>query len=144
MTAAGYSGSRPGAEMGPPKKVGPARRAVAAFAVTAPRFVSLNGSHRSPYAHQAAMDTWRRAAAAAITDDTLAVEPPVVITATVRRTRNARQDAHNVLPSIKACIDAAVDAGVIPDDDDTVVRALVIEAGPKAATPTIELRIEAA
>lgn len=119
--------------------------AVVKFSVTAARFVSLNGSHRNPYAHQAAMNTWKRAALAAIdAADCHAVEPPVVITATVRRTTNARSDAHNVLPCIKAVIDAAVEAGVIDDDHDGIVRALVIEAGPKAAAPTIELRIEAA
>lgn len=117
----------------------------ATFAVTAPRFATLNGSHQSPYAHQARMDSWRRAAVKAINAaDCPAVAPPVVITATVRRTRNGRADAHNVTPSIKACIDAAVECGVIDDDHDGIVRALVIEAGPKAPAPTIELRIEAA
>lgn len=30
-----------------------------------------------------------------------------------------RRDAHNLMPTIKACIDGIVDAGLLPDDDDT-------------------------
>ena len=29
-----------------------------------------------------------------------------------------RRDAHNLIPTIKACIDGFVDAGVLPDDSD--------------------------
>lgn len=29
-----------------------------------------------------------------------------------------RRDAHNLMPTIKACIDGFVDAGVLPDDSD--------------------------
>lgn len=113
------------------------------FTVTGKLWVSLNGSHRNPHAHQALMRGWFDRAVVAIRDQhAAAVEPPVVITATVRRTRNARQDAHNVLPTIKACIDAAVRCELIPDDDDSVVRALVIQAGPKASVPTVEIAIE--
>lgn len=30
-----------------------------------------------------------------------------------------RRDVHNLMPTIKACIDGFVDAGLIPDDSDT-------------------------
>ena len=30
-----------------------------------------------------------------------------------------RRDVHNWLPTVKACIDGMVDAGLVPDDDDT-------------------------
>ena len=114
-----------------------------AFAYSGRVWVSLNGSHRNPHAHQALMRHWHDRALAAIRATVCEpVTPPVVITATVRRVRNARQDAHNVLPTIKAGIDAAVAAGIIPDDDDTVVSRLVIQAGPKAPTPTVEITIE--
>lgn len=29
-----------------------------------------------------------------------------------------RRDRHNLWPTVKACVDGAVDAGVLPDDDD--------------------------
>lgn len=29
-----------------------------------------------------------------------------------------RRDVHNLMPTIKACIDGFVDAGLLPDDDD--------------------------
>ena len=48
------------------------------------------------------------------------------------------------LPLPKACIDALVACGVIPDDHDGIVRRLVIEGGPKAKVPTVELLVEVA
>ena len=30
-----------------------------------------------------------------------------------------RRDAHNIMPTIKACVDGVVAAGLLPDDDDT-------------------------
>ena len=111
--------------------------------VTGTRWANSNGSRGHHYAHQKLMNTWRDLATIAASGQG-PVDAPVVITATVRRTRNARQDAHNVFPSVKACIDGAVKAGVIEDDHDGIVKALVIQAGPKASKPTIELTIEAA
>ena len=49
------------------------------------------------------------------------VTPPVTILAVVHRTTRATSDAHNVAPTIKAIVDAAVAAGLIPDDNDDVV-----------------------
>lgn len=118
------------------------------------RWASLNGSRGNPHAHQALMDAWKQRAELAIlradrgrlilSDRRLTFTDPVQITATVRRTTNAKADAHNVTPSIKACIDALVACGVIEDDHDGIVRRLVIEAGPKAPKPTIELTVTAA
>ena len=115
------------------------------FAVEGTRWANLNGSRGNHHAHQALMDTWKALAVAAIRKARCSpVDAPVVITATVHRTTNARADAHNVTPTIKACIDAAVTCGLIEDDHDGIVSRLVIEAGPKAPKPTIELRIDAA
>ena len=111
------------------------------------RWANLNGSRGNPHAHQALMDAWKSLAVLAVraTPAPHAMfTDPVQITATVRRTTNAKADAHNVTPSIKACIDALVACGVIEDDHDGIVRRLVIEAGPKAPKPTIELTVEAA
>ena len=30
-----------------------------------------------------------------------------------------RRDAHNIMPTLKACVDGVVAAGLLPDDDDT-------------------------
>jgi len=110
------------------------------------RWANLNGSRGNHHAHQALMDAWKNLAVVSIMrGDTLPTfTEPVAITATVRRTRNGRADAHNVTPSIKACIDALVTCGVIEDDHDGIVRSLTIQAGPKAKVPTIELTVEAA
>jgi hypothetical protein len=35
---------------------------------------------------------------------------------------NRRRDRLNLAPTIKACVDGFVDAGVLPDDDDTRIR----------------------
>ena len=114
------------------------------FSVSGGKWVNLNGSHRNHHAHQALMDAWKALAHLAIrAQHPVPIEPPVVITATVRRTVNRPADAHNVTPTIKACIDAAVEAGLIPDDHDGIVRRLIIEPGPKAPRPTIELTLEA-
>ncbi len=107
------------------------------------RWATMNGPRTNPYAHQALMNTWKGLAVlAARAAGVKHLEAPVTITATVRRTTNSRADAHNVAPTIKACIDGAVAAEVIPDDNDGIVRALVIQRGPKATAPTIELTIE--
>ena len=111
------------------------------------RWANLNGPRGNHHAHQALMDAWKQLAVVAIMRGGLPTfapvfDTPVAITATVRRTRNGRADAHNVTPTIKACIDALVSCGVIEDDHDGIVRRLTIEAGPKAPRPTIELTVE--
>ena len=88
------------------------------------------------------MDEWKQRAVVACRNARCGpVTPPEVVTATVHRTRNARQDAHNVLPTIKACIDAAVLCGVLPDDHDGIITALTIKAGEKKPAPSITLTI---
>jgi len=114
-----------------------------AFMTEGRRFVNLNGSHGHPHAYNAHMNEWlSRALIAAKNAKVQPVAPPVVITAFVHRTTNAHSDAHNVTPTIKACIDAAVKCGVIPDDNDGIVAALVIKRGANHVVPAITIRIE--
>ena len=121
-----------------------ARPTSARFAVEGPRWANLNGPRGNHHAHQSLMNAWKALALAAIHEANLGpVDAPVTITATVRRTTNAKADAHNVTPTIKACIDAAVTAGLIEDDHDGIVRRLIIQGGPKAGRPTIEIALEA-
>ena len=113
------------------------------FTTEGRRFVQLNGSHGNPHAYQGQMNEWKtRAILAARKAKVQPVQPPVVITALVHRTTNAHSDAHNVTNSIKACIDAAVACGVIPDDHDGYVRRLITERGPNMACPAITIRVE--
>jgi hypothetical protein len=89
------------------------------------------------------MNEWKsRAILAARKAGVTPVQTPVIITASVHRTTNAHSDAHNVTNSIKACIDAAVAVGVIPDDHDGFVHHLITERGPNMPMPAITIRIE--
>lgn len=45
--------------------------------------------------------------------------------------RSPVRDAHNLSPTYKAAIDGVVRAGVLDDDRDEFVSAVVIEPGPK-------------
>lgn len=56
------------------------------------------------------------------------------IVVTVHPPDRRRRDAHNTLPSIKACIDGLVDAGILPDDSDKHLRSLTIQ-GRDVHTP---------
>lgn len=40
---------------------------------------------------------------------------------------NRRRDAHNYWPTVKACVDGLVDAGVLPDDSDKYIARTSIE-----------------
>lgn len=104
------------------------------------RWANLNGSRGHWAKHQELMEEWKDIAALKARGAGLA-QTPVTITATVHRTGKGRADAHNVTPTIKACIDGLVVAGVIPDDNDSVVRRLSIEAGERTARPTLTLAV---
>ena len=122
---------------------------VAEFTVIGTKFANLNGSHGNPHGHQALMDAWQQIAILSARGCPH-VDAPVVITALVHRTTRAASDAHNVTPTIKACIDAAVKARIIEDDNDGIVKRIVIERGDVVrdesgkARPAITVRIEAA
>lgn len=118
-------------------------RSETTYRVEGRTWANLNGSHGHHHAHQALMDDWRDRAVLAIRlTRCQPVATPVTITATVHRTTRARADAHNVTPSIKAAIDAAVTAGLIPDDSDEYVSRLVIEPGAVMAVPSLTIRIQ--
>ena len=120
-------------------------RTSATFQAAGPKWSTMNGSHRNHYAHQALQNQWRDTALAfahPLFQVRGQVASPVVITATVHRVRNGRADAHNVTPTIKACIDGAVRAGLLVDDSDEHVTELRIRAGEKRPQPTVTLLIE--
>lgn len=57
------------------------------------------------------------------------ITTPVIITGWVHRTDTRRADAHNRILTVKACIDGLVDAGVLDDDSDKHVTAVVMRGG---------------
>lgn len=118
----------------------------ASITVVGDRWVTMNGSHRNHYAHQQQMREWQNRAI--LQTRLQRIQPfqswPVVMTALVHRTTNAKSDAHNVLPTIKACIDGIVTCGVLPDDNDDIISRLVIERGDRAEKPSVTLILEAA
>lgn len=112
------------------------------FTTEGRKWASMNGSHGHYRAHQSLMDEWKQRAVVACRNARCGpVQPPVVILAEVHRTTAREADAHNVTPSIKACIDAAVACGVIPDDHDGIVARLITQPGEKKPAPSITLTI---
>jgi hypothetical protein len=56
-----------------------------------------------------------------------------------------RRDVHNIMPTVKPLIDGLVDAGVLPDDDDDVLRGPFLmptrRTSSKAGHATLELEL---
>lgn len=46
-----------------------------------------------------------------------------------------RRDVTNAMPMVKACVDGLVDAGLLPDDDDTRVVGPDLRPDPEPAPP---------
>ena len=66
---------------------------------------------------------------------------PVTVEVLVHRVSNRRSDATNVADTLKPCIDAAVDAGVLVDDDDAHITATTFRRGPNRAHPALTITI---
>lgn len=69
----------------------------------------------------------------------------VHIVAVVRWPDKRRRDVHNVMPTIKACIDGLVDYGLIPDDNDKHLIGPDLRVGPvlpRGERLRVELTIE--
>lgn len=68
---------------------------------------------------------------------------PVEITATIHRaTTRGRSDAPNWWPTVKACIDALVDASVLVDDSDRYIRRTSFVPGAVVKGGQLTLTIE--
>ncbi len=89
--------------------------------------------------------TWRKAAWAMTKAARLTpITGPVHVTATIHKTTRARYDLDGHTPTVKACIDGIRQAGLLPEDDTTVIPQLTIRAGEPRTRAGILLRIEAA
>ena len=64
---------------------------------------------------------WREAGKQAVPHDMDPCTGPVRIIAHIWKPRRGRYDPNNLWPTIKACVDGLVDAGLIADDDHTHV-----------------------
>lgn len=88
-----------------------------------PRAWWITSNGRYHWADKARRTRWIRQAA------TIAARgiPPhqrVHVNAYIAFPRNGRADADNAHPTVKACLDGVVDAGVLPDDDSEHVTAI--------------------
>lgn len=68
--------------------------------------------------------------------------PHAHVTYWIHATSNRRRDVANYYPTIKACLDGVVDAGVLPDDDDRHVVGPDPRPGDKADEFTVTLRLD--
>lgn len=94
-----------------------------------PKNLVLNSNDRGHWAAKAARTKKVRAMAKSVAiNATSLLDPPVIITATVQYARAGRHDAHNLQPTVKALIDGLVDGGLLVDDSDEYVHAVVFKA----------------
>jgi crossover junction endodeoxyribonuclease RusA len=133
-------GEVPGHESAPS---GPVARRWIAVDVPAPA-AWINSNARPHWAERARLTSaWRwaaRNAARGVWDGFGG--RPVDVTCWVRKSSHRSFDAHNLMPTVKACIDGLVQAGVLEDDSNDHVRAVTILAGPVASRDRIAIRIE--
>lgn len=64
------------------------------------------------------------------------------VTYWIHPTTNRRRDVANYYPTIKACLDGVVDAGVLPDDDDKHVIGPDPRLGEKRPEFTVVLSLD--
>lgn len=102
----------------------------------------LNLNQRYHWAKKAALTKhWRRFAFI----NAMAAELPrgldrVHIVAHVTKSTNRQYDVHNLMPTLKACVDGLVDYGLIPDDTNKHLTGPDLRQGGKGA-PGITLTI---
>ncbi|HET7304271.1 MAG TPA: hypothetical protein VFJ12_06945 [Segeticoccus sp.] len=104
------------------------------------RWLSMNDRNGHWSQRSGPTGAWRTQTAW-LARDLRPIPTPVAIDAVVHKSRGGRWDAHNLMPTVKACIDGVVDAGLIPDDDCKHLIRVSIEAGPKSASPNLTLTI---
>lgn len=87
--------------------------------------------------------TWRKAAWAMTKAARLEpIAGPVHVTATIHKTTRHKYDLDGHTPTVKACIDGIRQAGLLPEDDTTVIPQLTIRAGEQRTRAGIHFTIE--
>lgn len=82
-----------------------------------PMTETLNANQRLHWAQRSVKTRLLRGAAKTRGED-LAPMQRARLTVAIGWPDKRRRDAHNLMPTLKACIDGFVDAGVLPDDSD--------------------------
>lgn len=76
----------------------------------------LTANQRMHWAHKAKVTREVRQTAAVLARKAPKAEM-VVVTLHYQPRDKRRRDRHNLWPTVKACVDGLVDAGIVPDDD---------------------------
>lgn len=93
----------------------------------------INANVREHWTIKAAkVRTWRAAVATHAIDARLPYMTRVEIVAQPRWASKRRHDSSNIAPTVKACVDGLVDAGVLPDDSSQIVVSESYQEGPIA------------
>lgn len=105
------------------------------------QFINLN--QRMHWAPKAELTRkWRHAAHVAAREAGLPTGlTKVHIVAHIHKTTNRDYDAHNLMPTLKACVDGLVDYGLVTDDTNRHVIGPDVRHGTKQASPAITLTI---
>lgn len=107
------------------------------YIVDLPSLPPMTSNHREHWAAKARhTKRWRHAAYLTIRDAQVPPLGRVTVQLVAYPPVKRRRDSANLSPTSKACVDAMVDAGVVPDDSDayvTVVTPEVVE--PVKADP---------
>ena len=103
----------------------------------------LNSNDRlNRYLQASRVKQWRvRAHVAAIQAGKPSLQRAHVV-ATFSFADNRRRDVGNFYPTVKACIDGFVDAGVLDDDSDKYVIGPDMRRGPKADVLTVTILLD--
>lgn len=108
--------------------------------------LDLNAERRMHYQTRARYVRAIRTEVAALAADLHRFDQPVTITARFRWPTHHRRDSSNYLPTVKAAVDALVDAGVLADDSDRFVTAVTIAGdvpgGITKGYAAVELTVE--
>ncbi|WGH93855.1 hypothetical protein QDX21_03390 [Auritidibacter ignavus] len=105
----------------------------------------VNTNHREHWAvRNRKTQEWRTATSWVARSSKIGPYQHISVTAHVHKTTNRAYDAHNLLPTAKAMVDGLVDAGVIPDDNNTYLTGPDMRHGKKQPdNPGITLHITA-
>ncbi len=115
---------------------------VAAVTVTVcPGVKWISANDRSSWHVRAELTrAWLKATSVLIAAQRPAPIPaPVEVFILVHRTSNRRSDAPNVAPTAKACVDGAVAAGLLTDDNDKVIVRTIFERGSNRPQPALTI-----
>ena len=89
------------------------------------KLLSVNEERRLHWSKRAdAVSLWRFAAKVDAKNARLPRFKSVFISASIHQAKGTLADAGNYYPVVKACIDGLVDAGVIENDDPSIVHAV--------------------